>query len=268
MADWKRRSVGDLPLHQATTLTWLPGIVQGFTTRTGGVSLPPYDALNLGAHVGDSALAVATNRRRLWSEFGFEEQQVALAEQVHGNDVAVVTEGNKVVPGVDALMTNVPDLLLMLFFADCVPVYIVDPIARAVALIHSGWRGTVAGVVGNTVSALRENFGSRPAACLAAIGPCIGAESYEVGQEVADRFRHLDSMRSANALLPRNEFAGTYTLNLRQVIFAQLMSAGFRTEYISVSTEDTYRNRRDFFSFRRDGAATGRMAAFLALRTI
>ena len=121
---------------------------------------------------------------------------------------------------------------------------------------------------GQAVLSLRENYGSRPGSCLAAIGPCIGGESYEVGPEVADQFRRLDSVRFANAVVPRNEFAGTYNLNLRQVIYSQLLSAGLRAEYVSVSSEDTFRNRRDFFSFRRDGASTGRMAGYLALRSL
>lgn len=268
MADWKRRAIGDLPVYQAATLAWLPGIVQGFTTRHAGVSPPPYNSMNLGAHVGDDPAAVETNRVRLWQELGFSPQRVALAEQVHGSRVAVVTEGGlDAVTDVDALVTNRTDLLLMLFFADCVPVYIVDPVSRAVALAHAGWRGTICGVVAQTVEALRTNFGSRPGTCLAAVGPCIGGESYEVGQEVADQFRRLDTLQSANALLPKDEFRGTYTLNLRQVIYSQLLDAGFRSEYIFVSGEDTYRNRRDFFSFRRDGKNTGRMAGFLALRS-
>ena len=118
---------------------------------------------------------------------------------------------------------------------------------------------------------MREAFGIQPASCLAAIGPCIGGDSYEVGREVADRFRNFAAGRNsgaATAVLPKDELVGKYTLNLRQVIFAQLLAAGLRAEYIAVCDEDTFRNRREFFSFRRDGAATGRMAAFLALRPV
>ena len=111
-------------------------------------------------------------------------------------------------------------------------------------------------------------FGIHPAGCLAAIGPCIAGESYEVGREVADQFRNFgagSNSGAATAVLPKDELAGKYTLNLRQVVFVQLLAAGLRAESIAVCDEDTFRNRRDLFSFRRDGAATGRMAAFLAL---
>ena len=94
MAGWKKQAVGDVPLYQATTMAWLPGIVQGFTTRSGGVSAAPYDTLNLGVHVGDSPSSVQANRDRLWSDLGIEATQVAFAEQVHGEGVARVTEGN------------------------------------------------------------------------------------------------------------------------------------------------------------------------------
>lgn len=269
MADWTRRAVGDLPLHQAATLSWLPGVVQGITTRRGGVSRPPYDSLNMGLQVGDSADDVRANRLRLWADLCFEEENVAMAEQVHGDAVALITQGGETPQaGADALITSTPGMLLMMLFADCVPIYIVDPLNRAVGLAHSGWRGTVANITGKTMQAMTSEFGSQPRACLAAVGPSIGGESYEIGRDVADQFRHMTSLRAGSAVFPRNEFTGTYTLNLRQVIYSQLLSAGFRADYIAVSDEDTYRNSREFFSYRRDGASTGRMAAFLGMRSI
>jgi len=270
MANWKKQALGDLPLYQATNLTWLPGIVQGFTTRRGGVSLPPYASLNLGVHVGDSLESVTANRERLWLDLGFNAGQVAMAQQIHGNEIAVVTGGDPLpVPGADALLTDVPDTLLMLLYADCVPVYLVDPVQRAVGLVHAGWRGTAAGIVGRSMAAMQEAFGSVPSACLAAIGPCIGGDSYEVGTEVADQFRNFPGGRdagSATAIFPRNELQGTYLLNLRQIVFTQLLIAGLKAQYIAVCDQDTYKNKADFFSHRRDGPKTGRMAAFLALR--
>ena len=271
MAGWKKRAVGDVPLYQATTMAWLPGIVQGFTTRSGGVSAAPYDSLNLGGHVGDRPEAVQANRERLWSDLGFDATQVVFGEQVHGDGVALVSGGDPVpTPGADGLVTDTPNVLLMLLYADCVPVYLVDPVGRCIGLAHAGWRGAAAGVVSKTVTAMRDAFGMRPSGCLAAIGPCIAGDNYEVGGEVADQFRNFaggSNSGAATAVLPKDEMSGKYTLNLRPVIFAQLLAAGLRAESIAVCDEDTFRNRRDFFSFRRDGAATGRMAAFLAMNT-
>ena len=271
MSGWKKQAIGDLPLYQATTMSWLPGIVQGFSTRHGGVSAAPYETLNLGASAGDTAQAVAANRERLWSDLGFQAAQVALAEQVHGDMVVPVTQGNAVpVAGADALITEAPDVLLMLLYADCVPVYLADPVGRSIGLAHAGWRGAAANIAGKTVVAMRDSFGTRPGDCLAAIGPSIGGGSYEVGRDVADQFRNFAAglnSGASTAVFPKDELAGKYTLNLRQIIFMQLLAAGLRAEYIAVCDEDTYRNRRDFFSYRRDGATTGRMAAFLALRS-
>ena len=184
MSGWRKQPIGDLPLYQARAMAGLPRIVQGFTTRLGGVSAKPYDTLNLGAYVGDAREQVEANRQRVWTDLGFAETQIALAEQVHGDGVAVVTEptGSAPLPGVDALVTNVTNVLLMLFFADCVPIYVVDPVHKAIGLAHAGWRGTAANVAGKTVQTLTEQFGSQPSVCLAAIGPCIGGDSYEVGR--------------------------------------------------------------------------------------
>ena len=248
-------------------MAWLPRVTQGFTTRKGGVSLAPYDSLNLGAHVGDDLTQVLTNRRRVWHDLGIAEADVALAEQIHGDKIAVVTSGSGAVPaaGADALVTDTPGLLLMLFFADCVPVYLVDPIKKVVGLAHAGWRGTAANIAGKTLQTMAQEFGCVPSACFAAVGPSIGESSYEVGPEVADRFRSLPGARASNVVMPRSDLGGTYNLNLRAVIFGQLLAAGVPAGAIAVCDEDTFRNKRDFFSYRRDGAATGRMAGFLGI---
>ena len=267
MSGWRKQPIGDLPLYQAKTMAWLPRITQGFTTRAGGVSTAPYDLLNLGAHVGDLPESVQVNRLRVWADLGFSETQVALAEQVHGDRVSVVTEGtgNLPIPGADSLVTNMPNLLLMLFFADCVPVYFVDPARKVIGLAHAGWRGAAANIAGKTMALMSDEFGCLPSTCFAAIGPSIGGDSYEVGAEVADQFRTLPGTRGTSVVTPRNEFTGTYSLNLRQIVFGQLLTAGLPASAIAVCDEDTLRNKRDFFSYRRDGT-TGRMAAFLGMK--
>jgi len=255
MAEWQKHTLGDLPTFQATAIAAVPGIVQGFSTRQGGVSAAPYDSLNLGSHVGDNLRDVLVNRQRVWANLGFTESEVALAEQVHGDGIGVVKvgTGGQPLPGVDALVTDLPHLLLMLFFADCVPVYLVDPKRRAIGLVHAGWRGAAADITGKTVQKIAEEFGSEPSSCLAAIGPCIRGESYEVGPEVAAQFA------------PHSAISGASHLDLRQVIFRQLLAAGLPTEAIAVSDEDSFQNKQDFFSYRRDGI-TGRMAAFLGMK--
>jgi len=210
---------------------------------------------------------VQANRQRVWSDLGFAESQVVLAEQVHGDKVSVAAAGSGATPvaGADALVTNTPGLLLMLLFADCVPIYLVDPARKVVGLAHAGWRGTAANIAGKTMQAMTAEFGCLPSSCFAAVGPSIGGDSYEVGAEVADQFRTLPGARAANTVMPCREIGGTYSLNLRAVIFGQLLAAGLRPSAIAVGDEDTFRNKRDFFSYRRDGP-TGRMGAFLGIR--
>jgi len=268
MAGWERRNVGGLPVDVDKVMNWLPNLAQGFTTRRGGKSEAPYSSLNLGDHVGDSIESVEANRLILYNSLGFERNRIALAEQVHGAEIAEVDSAGRR-PGCDALVTNVPGLLLVLFFADCVPVYLVDPHRRAIALIHAGWRGTKAGIVAKTIRYIDERYGVKPDMLRASIGPCIAGESYEVDADVADIFRDLMTggmSGSATPVVPRGKFGDKYSLNLRLVLFAQLLNAGISADSISVSDADTYRQSKDYFSYRRDGGKTGRMAAYLGLK--
>ncbi|MEO7720138.1 MAG: peptidoglycan editing factor PgeF [Capsulimonas sp.] len=261
-ASWERAAGGELPVYQASAMAWTPGVVQGFTTRHGGVSAAPYDALNLGTHVKDNWEDVQENRRRLWSSLGFEETQVAMAEQVHGDVVAVVTSGSQIpVAGADALVTASRDVLLALWFADCVPVYFFDRLTYAVGLAHAGWRGTAANIAAKTLQTMERELGCQPGTCIAAIGPSIAAESYVVGPEVAGVFQAL----APDAVEPSFAQEGKFHLDLRRVLFGQLVAAGMSPENILVSGEDTCRDESDFFSYRRDGV-TGRMAAYLGVR--
>jgi YfiH family protein len=271
MANWTKTLVGDMPVYQATTINWLPGIVQGFTTRRGGVSATPFDTLNLSLAVEDSPEAVRENRQRVLTDLAGRDARLVTASQIHGAGVACVDGFQETPPEADALVTDTPGLLLMLLFADCVPVYIFDPINRAIGLAHSGWRGTEKNITRHTLKAMRDNFGTEPRACLSAIGPCISSDYYEVGVEVADALRNAPGGKdsgSTAAVMPKSEFANTWSVNLRQIVFTQLLQAGLKPEYVAVSDECTFRNRRDFFSHRRAtsaGQKTGRMAAVLGL---
>ena len=271
---WAPAVAGGLPVYQAPAISGLPGVAQGFTTRRGGVSAPPYDRLNLGAHVRDDLGHVQENRRRVWAGLGFDETQVAMAEQVHGGVVTVVTAGSLVpAAGADALVTASPGVLLMLYFADCVPVYLVDPEKRVIGLAHAGWRGTAANIAAKTLRMMEREFGCRADACVAAIGPSIAGASYVVGPEVAGVFQALGSdadgavtpsgeSNAAEGVTRSSEEAEKFHLDLRQILLRQLIAAGVTVENIAVSREDTLRGERDFFSYRRDGV-TGRMAAYL-----
>jgi YfiH family protein len=270
---WRRIVWDGIPFHQSSMMTVLSGMEHGFTTRLGGCSQPPFGSLNMSFTVGDETEKVVENRRRTAGALGFTVEDITTAEQVHGSKVSVVTLPGVCMPGADALVTNHPNILLLLNFADCVPIFVFDPFNRVIALIHSGWRGTDTNITRKTIDVMKKEFGTDPTKCVAAIGPCIGFERYEVGLNVAELFRNSDGGNGApstHVVVPFNEFKGTYLLNLRQVVFHQLAAAGFRINAIAVSDECTVSNKTDFFSHRRDGEIgikTGRMAALIGMKS-
>lgn len=260
-------SLPALDFWTAPALAALPWLAHGVSRRDGGVSAAPFDALNLGLHVSDDPDAVRENRRRLAEAAGFSLDAMVCAEQVHRGAVAVVRaedagrgaiEFAGAVPGVDALVTDAPGVLLTLFYADCVPVVFADPERRAVAVAHAGWRGLVEGVLGNTVAAMRDAFGSEPSSLLAAVGPCIGPCCFEVGPEVAARF-------PAEAVAPREESDKPH-VDLPAAAARLLREAGLRAENVAVAGECTSCLPALYFSHRRDKGRTGRMAAFAGIK--
>jgi hypothetical protein len=192
---------GDVALHTVGGVTlgrWpglgAPGLDLAVTTRRGGVSRGPYHSLNLALHVGDDPGDVLENRRRAATAFGCTVDDLVFAQQVHGAGVATVDRRHRgrggrrlddALAGVDALVTTDPGVVLVLQVADCVPIALYDPGARALALVHAGWRGTVAGVGGAALDALAD-VGARPGRIVALLGPCVAPERYQVGSEVEE----------------------------------------------------------------------------------
>jgi len=168
------------------SLEVFPEVVHGVTTRHGGVSTGEYASLNLTNGLGDDPAAVSENLDRVCAAFGIRRKHLVSPNQRHTANVrrVGVADRGQVQPGYDVLITDEPGVPLLLRYADCTPVLIYDPTHRAIAVIHSGWRGTVLGATRVAVDALAAEFGSRPADMFAAIGPCIGPCCYEVGDEV------------------------------------------------------------------------------------
>lgn len=186
-------------VNQKNGVTWLtypafekiPGIVHGFSTRLGGVSQGIYESMNLSFTRGDNEDAVRENYRRLSDAMGFSMGDIVTSDQTHTTNVHVVTEtdrGNGITKprpytDVDGMITNVPGLVLATFYADCVPLFFVDPVHKAVGLSHSGWRGTVGKIGKATVEKMAEEFQTDPSELYAAIGPSICQDCYEVSEE-------------------------------------------------------------------------------------
>jgi YfiH family protein len=223
----------------------LPGALALFSTRAGGVSIAPYDSLNLGILTGDRREAVVENRRRLAERGGTPPERVFMGWQVHGAElqewdaagVSRFADPDADLLRVDGHLTEVSEAALLVLVADCLPVALSS--GGRVAMLHCGWRGLAAGIVERAV----ERFHEPPAA---AVGPGIGPCCYEVGEEVLDAFADLDGVADGRML------------DLRAVASRMLERAGVRrVEHVDLCTSC----RGDlFFSHRRDGPETGRQA--------
>ena len=195
---------------------------------------------------------------------------VICAEQVHSNRVAVVTSDDmglgsldfaESVANVDSLITNVPGPVLTLFFADCVPVFLLDPVHRAIGLAHAGWKGTIAGVVRNTLKAMAREFDTCTGDCLAAIGPSICRSCYEVSDDVAKAIRDF---ACDDRVIAHASRISPYA-DIKMANWIALQQCGVPASNIAVSPHCTACSDEYFFSYRRDGK-TGRMAAIMTLR--
>ena len=239
------------------------GVVRAvFTTRQGGASGGPYRSFNLSYAVGDRPPAVARNRLLAGAAVGADPRRLVEAQQVHGAAAAVVgrNDAGRTIPGVDALLTDSPDIWLAVHAADCVPALIVDPEGPAIAAVHAGWRGVAAGTVPAAVARLNAAFRCDPARCLVALGPAIGGCCYEVDRTVAETMRGAPWWPHAS----RAGVTGRWYLDLREAIRAQLIGSGVRPDHIDVAPACTRCQPDLYFSYRRE-RATGRMAGCIRL---
>ena len=250
------------------------GLVRhGFSTRMGGVSRDHLSELNLSFTRGDDPANVRENFRRIAKAIGFDPESLVLSWQTHTTNVRLVTEEDRGrgytkplgYTDVDGLITNVPGLVLSTFYADCVPLFFVDPVRRAVGLSHSGWKGTVNRMGAVTLKRMQEAFGTRPEDVRAAIGPSICQDCYEVSEDVALAFKKEFRADGDERLLYRKE-NGRYQLNLWRANEIVLLEAGLRPEHLAVTNVCTCCNPELLFSHRASGGKRGNLGAFLGLK--
>lgn len=239
----------------------LSGFRHGFTTRDGGVSDPPYDRLNLGGAVGDDPARVAENWRLLEAATGL---RFARVRQVHGARVLAVSAPCEPADEADAVLSTAEGVAACVSVADCVPILLADPGTGAVAAVHAGWRGTLAGIAAEGVRALERQAGAPPSRLLAAIGPSIGPCCYEVSEDVAARFR--DELSGDVVRTPSAGGAARPHVDLWAANRWVLARAGVPADRVQVLGCCTSCERDRFFSHRRDAGRTGRQMAFIAPR--
>jgi polyphenol oxidase len=286
-AAWHVKASGKVQTLQSAAFTKEDWLVHGFSTRLGGVSKG--GALNLGFTDWDARENVAENRRCFFRAIGAEKMRPVALRQIHSDVILTIGAGaDNIEPRTgDALITREPGVLLIAQTADCIPILLADPQTKSVAAIHSGWRGTLAGIAEKTIGRMRMELGARPENIIAAIGPGIGRCCYEVGGEVAQQFE----ARYAGA---REWFEGPFDklaagendpnwlpwltmrppghappplrvhLDLIAANRAILAAAGVRPANISASDSCTSCRTDLFFSYRRE-RATGRMMAAIGI---
>lgn len=270
--EYKNEDGSVLPLLKFRALEDTGLVRHGFTTRIGGVSKGIYASLNLSFTRGDDPACVRENFRRVAGAMGETEEHFVFSQQTHTTNVRQITEsdagrGLTRDPGysdVDGLISNVPHLVLSAFFADCVPLFILDPVHRAIGLSHSGWRGTVGRMGKVTLQKMEEVYGTAPADVLCGIGPSICRDCYEVSEDVASVFRKEFPQHRQKILLDKEN--GKYQLDLWEANRIVFREAGVPAENISVTDICTCCNPDLLFSHRASHGRRGNLGAFLALR--
>jgi polyphenol oxidase len=256
-------------VYYAVSFLEATGLVKAaFTTRLGGVSTGEAAAMNFSFARRDEPENVRENYRRICAAAGFTPGGIVVSRQVHGtyvHEVTITEIGRGIFDDfenakADGLMTRRHGVALVKHTADCVPVYILDTKAPAIALAHAGWRGTLEGIAGIALRRMAEAFGTKPADCMAAIGPSIGPCCFEVGLDVAQTF---EARFPGHGIV--NDSGGSPKVDLWRCNAMQLLDAGVPDENIAVAGLCTACDTATFYSHRREQGRTGAMAAIMEL---
>ena len=252
-------------------------LVMGDTYRHGGVSKTPCESLNLATHIGDSLQDVLENRSIVANHLGVTSDRITCGNQVHGLKAVRITEEligagalspDTAIPDCDAVYTDIPNVPLFLFTADCVSVGIYDPVHHVVATVHAGWRGAIGHLPVITIEAMQRDFGTRFEDCYVYLGPSIGPESFEVNQELADTFTDewkkitdTTSDELVRYIIRDGASKATPHVDLWRFIEEDLLQRGVPKDQICIGGTDSMTDE-NCFSYRREHGKTGRMALF------
>ncbi len=239
------------------------GLTQAVFTRQGGFSPDPWASLNMGGTVGDDPIRVRGNRNHALHALNCEPGSVYDVWQVHGVNVTIAESPRQPedhLVQADTILTNSPGVTLLMRFADCVPIFLHDPVRKVVGISHAGWMGTVRGTVRLAVAAMQAHFGSTPADILAGIGPSIGPDHYEVGPDVIAQVRQAFGQSAASLLA---DHAGATHFDLWAANRLVLQEAG--VQKIELAGVCTACHLEDWYSHRAERGQTGRFGAIIAL---
>lgn len=266
-----KRSFGDLVYYTIPSFEKSGMVKHGFSSRLGGVSTGEYFSLNLGFKRNDSPEKVKENFIRFCKALDIQPEQTVFSDQIHKNKVVAVNEKHKgmgfarqsEIQGTDGLVTDCPGVALVTYYADCVPLFFLDPVHKAIGLSHSGWRGTVAKTGQKTFKAMQNHYGTKPEDCLVGIGPSIGPCCFEVDSPVANEF--IDTWPEYGDRIVRSSGKAKFTVDLWEANRIQLEELGVPNNNIITAALCTSCNTDIFFSHRKEKGRTGSMAAVLML---
>lgn len=265
------KTINSIPFYFFRKLENYSDLVHFVSTREGGISEGIHSSFNLSLRVHDDPYNVKRNRELLAKAFNIENQRVIFSSQTHEDNVALIDktfynkteeEQNSFLYGMDAMVTNLKETCLCILTADCASVLLFDPVSKSIGIAHAGWKGTIKKITAKTIDSMSENFGSKPQNIIAAIGPCICGDSFEVGEEVAKVFENTFNgnekivLRKPDRIKPHVDIVAANIEILKE--------AGVRPEKIETSGLCTFQNSDIFFSARKQAA--GRFGAGLMMR--
>lgn len=241
-----------------------PQLNHGIFTRKGGVSTGVWDALNLGGTVGDEVSAVRRNHELMYETLGVDQRKTVTVWQVHGVDTVIANapvRGRRWLALADAMITDKPGVALVMRYADCTPILAFDPVRGVIGVAHAGWRGTVNGMSYHLIKAMQQAYGCRPSDIQAGIGPCIGPDRYQVGEEVIEAaFSYYNTI---DGIIKRRPDDDTAYFNLWEANRCDLQRAG--VEQIEIAEICTATRTDEFYSHRAEKGKTGRFGVVISL---
>ena len=243
-----------------------------FSTRLGGVSEGMYSSMNFSFDRGDSYDNVYKNYELFLDTMGLKPENCVCTKQTHTTNVLVADSSMagmgltkpRSFDNVDGLITNEPGLCLVTYFADCVPVYFIDPVNKSIGAAHSGWRGTVANITHEVVKLMKETYGSRPEDIHTFIGPSICQDCYEVDETVASQFRQAYELKESDMMLYHTR-DDKYQLNLQTANYYNMIHEGILPDNIGISDICTSCNSDWLFSHRASHGKRGVLCGFMSI---
>jgi len=253
-----KHSYENLINWQYESFSNIPSIKHLVTTKNAQIQTGRIQGLNFSYNVQDDEKAVDQNRKQIAGIFDNPNGRVIIPLQTHSDRIGIVTKEtiDTIWEDTDALLTNLPEVIIGVLSADCVPILLTDSVKGVVGVVHAGWKGTTQNIASKTVERMQSLFGSDPKDILAGIGPSISVINYEVGDEIAIQFKSESRFTKDN---------GKSCVDLWIENEAQLIESGLKKENISIAGMCTYENIDMFYSARREGFLTGRMASFIML---